>query len=141
MISPEQEMLQFAAKAANVFLTPETLRNFFPKWEWDESFDAVYFTGVGMFGTVVEYSYSGELSGTTKKVWNPLTSIADCANMEAALDINVEWWSDRVVAWVGIGSRCGGLYRAYFNAHNNDKQAARMRAVTRVAAEIGSAMP
>lgn len=59
----------------------------------------------------------------------------DCARMEAAMGIDVDWAEDGVIA-INRDKRSGVL----FEDHNNDRNAARRMASLRVAAEIGRAM-
>lgn len=74
---------------------------------------------------------------TREKIdWNPLTDDGDCARMEAALGINVEWSALGVVC----GKR-GFETTELFNNHAGDKQEARRMASLRIAAEIGKAIP
>lgn len=65
--------------------------------------------------------------------WNPLTNPGDGALMEAHLEIEIYWFDGvvRARAW-GVPIVTG--------AFNGDKQAARMLASLRVAAEIGRRM-
>lgn len=67
--------------------------------------------------------------------WNPLNDDGDCARMEAALGIDVDWAEDGVIAR-NRDNRVGVL----FEDHNNDRNAARRAASLRVAVEIGRAM-
>ena len=67
------------------------------------------------------------------RTWNPLTSDADCARMEVELEIDVSWLPRHKAV------NCGNID---FNVgktelYDTDKAAARRRASTRVAAEIG----
>lgn len=52
----DRELLERAAKAAGIFLTPERLAEVFPAWEWGDEFDPRHLDGGGMSGAVVEYS-------------------------------------------------------------------------------------
>lgn len=64
----------------------------------------------------------------------------DCARMEAALDIDVEWHNVGVRCAKLTGTWCDDVVaRESFHDHNCDKQAARRMASLRVAAEIGRA--
>ena len=67
--------------------------------------------------------------------WNPKLDDGDCARLEAALWIDVDWAEDGVIAR-NRDKRAGVL----FEDHNNDRNATRRMASLRVAAEIGRAM-
>jgi hypothetical protein len=67
--------------------------------------------------------------------WNPLRDKADCADMEAKLMIDVMWQEHGVLAGDGVE-----FCHEPFDAHNNDRQLARMMASTRAAAAIGEMM-
>jgi hypothetical protein len=70
--------------------------------------------------------------------WNPRTDDGDCARMEAALSLNVQWYPAMVL--VGpekCGPTTGIMFAEYFDNHDGDKNAARRLASTRAAAEIG----
>jgi len=74
--------------------------------------------------------------------WNPLTIDADCARMEAELGIDVEWFKSYVLARIKedfIDVTLHSAIAPYCN-YNNDRQAARRMASTRVAAAIGERM-
>lgn len=64
----------------------------------------------------------------------PLHSNSDCARMEAELEIDVEWFGESVV--------CSANHSKHLEdePYGTDKAAARRRASTRVAAEIGRKM-
>lgn len=65
----------------------------------------------------------------------------DCARMEAALGIDIEWLSDEVCAyWKDEDGMLLHEESEFFADHKGDKQAARRMASLRVAAEIGRAM-
>lgn len=70
--------------------------------------------------------------------WNPLADDGDCARMEAALRINIEWWDHEVLA-VKVRLSPVTRYEKFFN--HRDKNAARRRAAVRLAAELGRKMP
>lgn len=68
--------------------------------------------------------------------WNPSADDGDCARLEAALDINVQWLVFGVLA-----QRCViPVELAPFDAHGGDRNAARRAASVAVAAEIGRQM-
>ncbi len=68
--------------------------------------------------------------------WHPLMDDGDCARLEAACGIDVEWWRVGVVAH---GPETARMREAYAD-HANHRQAARRRASVRAAAEIGKGM-
>lgn len=67
--------------------------------------------------------------------WNPAHDDGDCARMEAALGISVEWSEAWVISWHG-----GLQETVLFSTHSGDKNAARRAASVAVAAEIGRLM-
>ena len=128
MTTTDRELLQRAAKAADVFLTPEKLAEVFPGWEWCET-DEPYFTEHGaMVGTVVWYGSDGvELGGTEKLEWDPLHDDGDEARLEGALLMNVSW---------GMASVTVDSCTERFSDHGGDKQKARRYAGVRAAAAM-----
>ena len=133
----DRELLELAAKAADIFLTPESLARAFPKWKWDKYFELRHEGDIGVSGAVLVYDYDGKLSGTTREAWNPLTDDGDALRLMVKLGIDfkirngVTWWdhheSDGVVYWG-------------YEQHNGDPLAATRRAIVRAAAEIGRGM-
>ena len=136
MNETDRELLNLAAKAADVFLTPKTLARAFPKWKWDEDFDLRYENGQGISGAVLVYDYDGKLSGTTREVWNPLTDDGDALRLAVRCDLDIELQHDCVYA-NGFNVQNYQL----FEWHKDDKCAATRRAIVRAAAEIGKNMP
>lgn len=68
-------------------------------------------------------------------LWNPRDDDGDCARMEAALGIDIEWWEHYVVAT--IRHYPSDIFAsAAFADCDNDRQAARRRASLLVAAAI-----
>ncbi len=73
--------------------------------------------------------------------WNAHTDDGDCARLEAALGISVNW--------LNLGVRCSKEFavspdivaRVPYSEHGGDKQATRRECVLLVAAAIGRAMP
>lgn len=63
--------------------------------------------------------------------WNPLTNPAQCAEMEAQLQIDVNWHEERVFAIVQ------GVYFTELYAYHASKNHARMYACTKAAASLG----
>ena len=70
--------------------------------------------------------------------WNPLYDDGDCARLEAACGIAVEWHRLGVVASV---PESGERIREVFADHGGDKNRARRCASLRAAAVIGESMP
>ena len=128
----DKELLEKAAKAAGVFLTPKTLAEAFPKWEWEDSFCPRYVEGVGMLGTVVVYSYSGELSGTTTEECNPLADDGDALRLMVKMGMIVE--STRPGSTIVSGWFHGSPYIEV--DHNGDPYKATRRAIVLVAAAL-----
>lgn len=78
----------------------------------------------------------------SNKCWNPARSDGDCARMEAALGIDVEWLSYELCAYWKSGDGILLFQDArLYSDHKGDKQSARRMASLRVAAEIGKAIP
>lgn len=68
--------------------------------------------------------------------WDPIEDDGDCARMESAIGIDVYWHEDCVCCMFnGFG------FTRHFGDHDDDKDAARRYASTRVAVLIGKAMP
>jgi len=67
-----------------------------------------------------------------KSAWNPDTDDGDCARMEAALGLNVAWYSDGVV----VSNRRLQVRAAAYAAHGGDRNAARRMASLQLAAAI-----
>ena len=76
-----------------------------------------------------------------KYSWNPDTDDGDCARMEAALGINVEWYSDSVVVSKRERHRSPRVRAASYASHGGDRNAARRDASLQLAAAIGKARP
>lgn len=106
----DREMLEAAAKAAGLIVG-----------DW--------LPGIGLM------RYEGASGNYSRHRWNPLTDDGDEARLEANLGLSVLWGSRAVT--VGRG-QIGPIVERYQD-HNKDKQAARRRAGTRAAAEIGRA--
>ena len=131
----DRELLEFAAKAADIFLTPETLARAFPKWKWDKDFEPRHEGELGMSGAVLVYDYDGKLSGTTRKAWNPITDDGDALRLAVKLRMSM-FHSLSVVFMVDDD---GDI--EVEESHRRDPLAATRRAIVRVAAEIGRQMP
>lgn len=87
----------------------------------------ITFVWRGDVGPWIGEHYSGRL-------WNPLTDDGDEARLEAALDLDVVWLSDRVHVAPPVPS--GDVWERFAD-HGGDKQAARRRAGVRAAAALG----
>lgn len=70
-----------------------------------------------------------------ERYWNPLADDGDCARLEAAAGINVQWFSDRVRSGKGLYIVAGAC--EFFADHNGGKNKARRYASTKCAAKIG----
>ena len=134
----DRELLELAAKAADIFLTPESLARAFPKWKWDKYFELRHEGDLGVSGAVLVYDYDGKLSGTTRKAWNPLTDDGDALRLAVTVGLGVSvplgYKRTDVVAF--RDSRIGVV-----ESHGSDPLAATRRAIVRAAAEIGRQMP
>ena len=78
-----------------------------------------------------------ESGAPTNPRWNSLIDDGDCARLEEACEIDVTWFPGYVDArrWDAGGMPAVGVEQ--HSDHGGDKQAARRRASTRAAAEIG----
>ena len=74
--------------------------------------------------------------------WSPSHDIADCADMEARLMIDVNWTTCEALcfAWNKKHGRIVAKVVDAFANHNNDRQRARMMASTRAAAALAEGM-
>ena len=72
-------------------------------------------------------------------IWNPLHDDGDCARMEAALGICVDWCYEMVMSCAVTDVEVGEFVNAFekYADHAGDKNAARRAASVAVAAEIG----
>ena len=136
----DREMLEFAAKAADIFLTPESLARAFPKWKWDKDFELRHEGDLGLSGAVLVYDYDGKLSGTTRKAWNPITDDGDAMRLMVRLRLEPRFIDN---------SHSNGAEPSRVTLHNfagivenidGDSLAATRRAIVRAAAEIGRQM-
>lgn len=73
--------------------------------------------------------------------WHPGRDDGDCARMEAALGIGVEWYSDSVVVCKRERHSSPRVRAAAYAAHGGDRNSARRDASLQLAAAIGKAMP
>ena len=124
-MTTDKELLELAAKAMGYTLT------------WCEEYiigdDEVDFIDMS-------YVVSGQ-PDEADWCWSPLEDDGDCARMEAELELEIYWFIScvRVESYLKDGDT-DVCINEYFANHNNDKNAARRLASTRVAAEIGRAM-
>lgn len=87
--------------------------------------------------TFKEYVYAhDDPDGVWPYEWNPLTNDDDCARMEAALEIDIYWHENEVIAEADDAQP----KNEWYTSHAYDKQAARRMASVKVAAEIGKGM-
>ena len=132
----DRELLELAAKAADVFLTPEKLAEVFPEGGWCET-DEPYFKECGsMVGTVVWYGSDGvELGGTEKLEWDPLNDDGDALRLAVKLGMQITpgtYNKDEFTAFRA------GHGEAHESRHfQQDEFAATRRAIVRAAAAIG----
>lgn len=66
--------------------------------------------------------------------WNPVIDNGDCAALEAACSIDVNWYDERVIASIGLDIVDGIDADEFYVTHADDRQAARRLASTRAAA-------
>ena len=137
----DRELLELAAKAADIFLTPESLARAFPKWKWDKDFELRHEGNFGVSGAVLVYDYDGKLSGTTREAWNPLADDGDALRLMVRLRLEPRFLDN---------SHSNGAEPSRVTLHNvagivenidGDPYAATRRAIVRAAAEIGRQMP
>ena len=83
----DKELLELAAKAAGVFLTPEQFAKECPS-PWDEEWEPWYNTECNsMIGMQTCYNYEGELSGWAQYEWNPLSDDGDAFRLAVKLEL------------------------------------------------------
>ena len=131
----DRKLLELAAKAADIFLTPESLARAFPKWKWDKDFELRHEGDLGVSGAVLVYDYDGKLSGTTREAWNPLTDDGDALRLAVKLRMSVF----HSLSDVYVVDDDGDI--EVEEGHKRDPLAATRRAIVRAAAEIGRQMP
>ena len=85
----DRELLEAAAKAAGIFLTPEqfALECTSP---WEDGMGPYYDEQSGMLGYRTWYGSSGEIGGWEKFSWNPLEDDADAFRLAVKLNLHVE---------------------------------------------------
>lgn len=109
----DRELLELAAKAAGI------------DGEYVASISFSGFAGDAWRPSGIVY-----IESAVKYVWNPLDNDGDAARLEAALGMDVIWWSTAV----SVDCHSEG-----YEDHDS-AQAARRYAAVRAAAEIGKAM-
>jgi len=114
----ERELIELCARAVNFGNG---------KFCWTES---EYPKGSGRYGAL--WNYVGHMD--TAELFNPLHSKADCFDLMARLEIDVEFFFDHVVA---TGRALNPVAREFYG---EDSTAATMLAVCRVAVEIAKGM-
>lgn len=137
----DKELLELAAKAAGVFLTPEQFAKECPS-PWDEDWEPWYNTGCNsMIGMQTCYNYEGELSGWTQYEWNPLTDDGDALRLACDLGLRVY-----PIARTSTGAACSAVGSASSERLSEvcdqsiDVRTATRRAIVRAAAAIGETM-
>ena len=84
---------------------------------------------VGLYGQYCNDKIIVTYGAGDIKFWNPLTDDGDCARLEAAIGIDVNWHKDRVNCWIG-----GVAFSGVFKDHGDDKNRARRWASVNTAA-------
>lgn len=129
----DRELLEMAAKAAGVFMKRED-------WPYSDPFDPKHLETTfdpddcSITGTVVWYGIEGELGGTERLKWCPLTDDGDALRLAVACRMQIDILERSVYALAMSGTKVCELDRA-------DPYAATRRAIVRAAAEIGKGMP
>ena len=144
----DRELLELAAKAADIFLTPESLARAFPKWKWDKDFELRHEGDLGVSGAVLVYDYDGKLSGTTREAWSPLADDGDALRLAVRLRLHARQFP---IADDGFDAPLGMVevwrvddddpMHVEFLRSGDDRLVVTRRAITRAAAEIGRQMP
>lgn len=129
----DRELLEFAAKAADVFLTPEKLADVFPEWDWCETDEPYFKDGGSMVGTVVWYGSDGvELGGTEKLEWDPLNDDGDALLLAVKLHMAISIHDNHCTACAQTG--------CMRTVQDIPTAAATRRAIVLAAAAIGKEM-
>lgn len=87
-----------------------------------------------------EPGWAPKLKTNRMQSWNPHDDDGDCARMEAALGIGLEWYSDSVVVSKRERHKTPSVRAASYAAHGGDRNAARRDASLQLAAAIGKAI-
>jgi hypothetical protein len=115
----DRELLELAAKAAGIELA-----------YWNDGQEC-YSSGEGFVLP-------------SNALWNPLRADGACSRLEAVLGIGTDWWiapEAGAAVWCGVVTPENTIFDAvcYFADHGGDRQAARRRASTMVAAAMQKA--
>jgi hypothetical protein len=141
MADTDRDLLERAAKAAGVFLTPQTMAEVFPGFEWCESDTPVFDDGV-LIGTVAWFGDDGKPAGTEKREWNPLTDDGDALRLAVKLRLDLDHNAPQDQHLYVCASRCGCemMYAPVSEVEELDdegqRQAATRRAIVRAAASM-----
>lgn len=137
----DRELMELAAKAANVFLTPEQFAKECAS-PWEPSMEPFYDERRGvMTGYRTWYGSDGEIVGWEHFDWSPLTDDGDAFRLAVKLGIKLELNPAWVYARAVITKyEYLQIEEGWANGFN-DPCAATRRAIVRAAAEIGRAMP
>lgn len=83
----DKELLELAAKAAGIFLTPEQFAKECTS-PWEKEMEPFYNQDKGcMSGYETIFSFNGELSGWGVIEWNPLTDDGDALRLAVKLNL------------------------------------------------------
>ena len=137
----DRELLEFAAKAAGIFLSRETLAERLPDWEWEDEFDSYHLPDGGMRGSVIWYGSDGDIGGTEGLDWNPLADDGDAFRLALRLRMTVRhddvdaciagWYANQAAPTID------GMGPWFWKEWNgNDPAAATRRAIVKAAAQI-----
>lgn len=142
----DRELLELAAKAACVFMTPADWPYSDPHTPEDFALEFDEEDG-SITGTRVWYGRNGDIGGTEKYTWRPLSDDGDALRLAATLGMDLLFTPD-VVA-VQTTQHGGKRASEWLNprdveiwaSKSQDTYAATRRAIVRAAAEVGAAMP
>lgn len=130
----DKALLELAAKAAKIFVTPET-------WPYrgapitPEDMET-YFDpeDMSITGIRVWFGIKGEIGGTEDYTWNPLCDDADAFQLMVKLNLAVEVCKEKTMAFYDEFDAKTTCMNAF------DKADATRRAIVMAAAEIGKGM-
>lgn len=127
----DRELLELAAKAADIFVNKKT-------WPYSCPIeDATFFDedSKSITGTRLWFSIEGEVGGTEEYTWNPLNDDGDAFRLAVRLQMQIDMRDPETHLYVeGCAQRIDQYHK------DNDPYAATRRAIVRAAAEIGRAM-
>jgi hypothetical protein len=136
----DKEILDLAAKAGEIFVTPKTLSEALPTYKWDEEFQFYYVDDDnGLLGTVFSYC-EGDITGIHLDYWNPLNDDSDSLCLALKLGIAIippgSAMGTPGVIKTDVFSDCPiGVVHAPIL--DSDPRAAARRAIVMAAAELG----